>query len=138
MLSLADRTPRLVVLGLPLLAALYYAGAWMGMRLTVMPEGMVILWIPNSVVLSLLLITGGRYYLGIALIAICTEVAADLPHFSLQEALLFGVANVGEATLAFALLRKWRFDSRLATLSDVLKFLAAGPLIAALAAALLG
>jgi diguanylate cyclase (GGDEF)-like protein len=43
-----------------------------------------------------------------------------------------------EATIAFVLLSRWRFDTRLATLEDVRKFVLAAPLAAAFVSALCG
>ena len=71
-------------------------------------------------------------------LAIGAEVAADLPQFSLVEALLFGLTNVVEASVAFLLLARWRFDPRFTTLADLPKFVLAGPCIGALVAAFLG
>jgi diguanylate cyclase (GGDEF)-like protein len=54
------------------------------------------------------------------------------------EALFFGLTNVSEATVAYLLLARWRFDSRFAKLADLPKFILAGPAIAALVAAVCG
>jgi diguanylate cyclase (GGDEF)-like protein len=121
-----------------LLALVYFVGARIGIALTVMPEGMAILWIPNSAVLAALLVFRGRHYPQIALIAIAAELAASMPSFHPGESLLFGVTNVSEATLAFLLLRRWGFDSQFRTLADALKFVVAGPILSALVAALGG
>jgi diguanylate cyclase (GGDEF)-like protein len=121
-----------------LLPLLYYVGAKLGVWLTVMPEGTAILWPPNSALLAALIAFQGRGYVPFAALAVGAEVAADLPAFSLVEALLFGVTNVAEATIAFLLLARWRFDPRFATLADLPKFILAGPGIGALAAAFCG
>jgi diguanylate cyclase (GGDEF)-like protein len=121
-----------------LLPFLYYAGAKLGIWLTVMPEGTAILWPPNSALLAALIAFQGRGYASFAALAIGAEVAADVPAFSLVEALLFGVTNVAEATIAFLLLARWRFDPRFATLADLPKFILAGPGMGALAAAFCG
>lgn len=121
-----------------LLPILYFAAARLAISFTVMPEGMAILWAPNGVLLAFLIRFHGRGYAVFAASALAAEVAADLPQFSLSEALLFGLNNVAEATLALALLRRWHFDPRFAAPADLLKFVAAGPLVASLAAACLG
>ncbi|HVK55158.1 MAG TPA: diguanylate cyclase [Burkholderiales bacterium] len=121
-----------------LVPLLYFLGAKLGATYTVMPEGMVILWPPNSVLLTALLLFQGRGFLPFAALSIGAEVIADLPAFTLTEALLFGVTNVLEATIAFVLLTRWRFHPRLDTLRDVPKFILAGPVIAALVAACFG
>lgn len=116
----------------------YYAGARLGVSMAVMPEGIAILWPPNSVLLVAMLLARRRDVVPIALLGIAAEVAADLPTFSVAEALVFGVANALEATLAWALLRRWRFDLRMQSLADLRKFLLAGPLAGALTAAVIG
>ena len=64
-----------------LLPVLYYVGAKLGM-LTLMPEGIAILWLPNSVLLAALLRFQARRYVLFAALAIAAEIAADLPTFS--------------------------------------------------------
>ena len=123
---------------LALLFLLYVAGGRLATALTVMPEGMAILWLPNAVMLATLLRYEARRYWAIAATAMAAEVAAGWGQFSLAESLLFGVVNVAEASLAFALLRHWRFDPRFGSPSDLAKFLLAGPFAAALAAAFAG
>jgi diguanylate cyclase (GGDEF)-like protein len=120
-----------------LLPVLYYASAKLGM-LTVMPEGIAILWLPNSVMLAALLRFQARRYVLFAALAIAAEIAADLPAFSPTEALLFGLTNVMEATVAYVLLVRGHFDTHFSTLRDLLKFVLAGPVTGALAAALCG
>jgi len=114
---------------LALIGALYFAGAELGM-LTVMPEGNAIFWPSNAVVLAALLRFNGARLPAIGLVVIAAEVAADLPRFSLVEALLFGMINFAEAAGAFLLLRRVRFDSAFTAVSDVWKFV-----LAAIAAA---
>ena len=116
----------------------YFVGARLGVSLAVMPEGIAILWPPNSVLLVAMLLSRRRDVLPIALLGIAAEVAADLPAFSLAEALVFGVANALEATLAWARLRRWGFDVHMRSLADLRKFLLAAPLAGALPAAALG
>jgi diguanylate cyclase (GGDEF)-like protein len=121
-----------------LLPLLYYLGARFGASFTVMPEGMVILWPPNSVLLTALILFRGRHFAPFALLAIGAEIAADVGTFQLIEALLFGLINVAEASIAFVLLARWHFDPRFTALEDVSKFVVAGPLVGAFTAALLG
>jgi diguanylate cyclase (GGDEF)-like protein len=121
-----------------LVLVLYYMGARLGVSYTVMPEGIAILWPPNAVLLAALLCFGGRGYAGFALSALAAELAADLPAFTLAEALCFGLVNLAEATLAAWLLRRWQFNARFSAISDLAKFVLAAPLLAALAAAVPG
>jgi diguanylate cyclase (GGDEF)-like protein len=121
-----------------LLPLLYYLGAMFGASFTVMPEGMVILWPPNSVLLTAVILFRGRHFVPFALLAIGAEVAADVGTFQLIEALLFGLINVAEVWIAFVLLARWHFNPRFTALEDVSKFVVAGPLVGAFTAALLG
>jgi diguanylate cyclase (GGDEF)-like protein len=117
---------------------LYFVGAKLGVMLTVMPEGMAIIWLPNCVVLAALVRFKGARYPLIACLALAAEVAADWPQFTLLESVLFGLVNVGEATIAFVLLSRWKFDYKFSSLSDLWKFVVAGPIVGALTAALFG
>lgn len=116
----------------------HYLGAKVGVLFTAMPEGSAMLWPANSVLLTALLLLDGRGMLPLVLLALLAELLADLPLFTLQESMLFGAVNVSEAVLAFVLLRRAGFDTRFATLADLRKFLLAGPVVAALCAALAG
>lgn len=120
------------------LGLLYFVGAKAGVALTVMPEGMAILWPPNGVLLAFLIRFGLSRFAGFAGLTLVAEVAADVPTFHVSEALLFGMNNIAEATLAFFLLRRWRFDARFVRLADLVKFVAAGPLLAAFVAGCVG
>jgi integral membrane sensor domain MASE1 len=68
-----------------------------------------------------------RRYACFAALIIVAEIAADYPTFSLVEAALFGAINLLEVTLAYLLLRHWRFNPRFAVPSDIARFLIAGP-----------
>jgi diguanylate cyclase (GGDEF)-like protein len=114
-----------------LLPVLFYAGAKLSLAFAVMPEVLVMLWLPNSVLLAGLLHGHGRRYGFFAALIIAAEVAADYPTFSLTEAILFGAINLLEVTLAYRLLRRWRFDPRFATPNDIAKFVMAGPVLSA-------
>lgn len=134
---LVNRTRAPGAIDFVLLPVVYYLGAKLGM-LTVMPEGTAILWLPNSALLAALLRFQARRYVVLAALAIGAEIAADLPTFSPIEALLFGLTNVMEATVAYMLLARWRFDAHFSTLGDLSKFVLAGPVVGALAAAFCG
>ena len=93
------------------------------------------LWMPNGVLLAVLLLYGWRRYGYFAAAIIVAEIAADWPTYSLAEAILFGCINLAEATVAFVLLRRWRFQPAFTTPADLTKFLLAGPILAASASA---
>ncbi len=118
-------------LPLVILPALFYAGAKMSLAFAVMPEVLVMLWIPNSFLLAALLQDRARWYGAVAGLIIAAEIAADYPTFSIAEAALFGSINVLEVTIAYLLLRRWRFNTHFGTPVDIAKFIFAGPVIAA-------
>ena len=120
-----------------LLAALYYAGAELGM-LTIMPQGATIFWPPNAVVLAMLLRFDGARLPAIGAVVVATEVLAGVPAYGVLEAALFGLVNFGEASAAFFLLRRLRFDARFGSIADLWKFVLAAPFGAAIGAALCG
>ena len=122
---------------LALIAALYFAGAKLGM-LTVVPEGMAIIWPANAVTLAALLRFNGERLPLIGAVVIAAEVLADVPRFSVVEALLFGMINFTEAATAYFLLRWLRFNAGVTAVADVWKFMLAGPTVAAAIAALAG
>jgi diguanylate cyclase (GGDEF)-like protein len=109
---------------LALIAALYFLGAKLGM-LSVMPEGNALFWPANAVALAALLRFNGARLPAIGLVVLAAEVAADVPRFSVVEALLFGVINFAEVAGAFLLLRRVRFDSGFTAVSDAWKFVLA-------------
>jgi integral membrane sensor domain MASE1 len=121
-----------------LVPLLYFLGAKAGVALTVMPEGMAILWPPNGVVLAAWIRFRFRGFLPFAALILSAEIAADWNTFSIAEALLFGVNNIAEATIASLLLARWRFDPGFPRPIDLVKFIAAAPLLAAFAAATFG
>jgi diguanylate cyclase (GGDEF)-like protein len=117
------------------LPVLFYVGVKLSLAFAVMPEVLVMLWIPNALLLAALLHYGFRRYVYFAVLIIAAEIAADYPTFSLVEAVAFGLINLIEVTLAYWLLCRWRFDARFATPGDIGKFVMAGPVIGAFVAA---
>lgn len=90
---------------MPLLTGLFYYGsAILGVRASIMSEGIAIFWPPNAVLLAALLLSSWRHWPLYALAIIPAEIAADLPVFTLSQALLFASINILEATLAASLL----------------------------------
>lgn len=114
---------------------LFYGGAKLSLIFAVTPDVLVVLWIPNSIVLAALLHFGTRRYGYFAAAILLAEIAADYPTFSLVEAACFGAINLLEATLAYGMLRRWRFDPRFDAPADIAKFVVAGPILGALASA---
>lgn len=120
----------------PLLAILYYACARVG-ALTLMPEGMAIVWLANGLLLAFLLLHRNKT-LSFVAAALAAELVSNWTFFPIGTALAFAVVNIGEALLARWLLTRWRFDENFATLGDVFKFLAVAPGMSAGLAAIAG
>lgn len=116
----------------------YYLGARLGLTFTVMPEGTAILWPPNAVLLAALLRYDGAGWLRLVPLILIAQLLATMPDFTAVEAVLFGVVNIIEASLAFMLLRRSGFDPSLSRIEDLLRFTLAAPLAAAFVAALAG
>lgn len=119
---------------LVVLALFFYAGAKLSLAFAVMPDVLVMLWIPNAIVLASLLRDRKHDFVWIPAVLL-GELAADFLTFSWPEALAFGTINVVEIGVAYVLLQRLRFDPSFAAPADIGKFLAAGPLFAAFASA---
>lgn len=119
-------------------AFVYWVSAVVGSRLVVTADGVSLLWAPNAILLAALVRYQGRGWTAFAAAAIVAELAADLPRFPVAEALVFGCANVVEASVAWLLLQRWRFDARLHEVGDVGRFVLAAPLAGALIGASVG
>lgn len=99
----------------PLLAGLlYFAGARLGVAASAMSEGIAIFWLPNGILLAALLLARVRDWPAYLLAAVAAEVLADLPAFTLAQAIGFAAVNLFECLLAATLLRllasPFRFD----------------------------
>ncbi len=121
-----------------LLPLLYYVSARIGVILSVMPEGMAILWPPNGVLLAYFIRFGPRTFLPFGVLAVLAEVAVDVPKYRVTDALLFGLINVGEVTIAALLLSRAKFNPRFSQVGDLAKFVFAAPVTAAFAGAVFG
>jgi len=121
-----------------LLPVLYYVSAKIGIMLSVMPEGMAILWPPNGVLLAYFIRFGPRGYLPFGVLALLAEVAIDVPKYRVVDSVLFGLTNVAEVVIASLLLRRAQFDPRFSRIADVTKFIMAGPVVAAFIGAIFG
>ncbi|MFE8072454.1 diguanylate cyclase [Marinobacteraceae bacterium S3BR75-40.1] len=85
---------------------LYYLGAYLGVAYGGLPSGIAVLWPPNAVLLAALLRWPPRHWPLLAVAVLVAELAADYPAFTLLEALLFGLVNVAECTLAAFILQR--------------------------------
>lgn len=134
----SDTTPPARVQDYILLPLLYFVAARIGVVLSVMPEGMAILWPPNGVLLAYFIRFGPKCYVPFGVLAILAELAVDVPKYSLSDAFLFGLINVAEVTVASLLLRRAQFNPRFAHVSDLTKFVVAVPVTAAFLGSIFG
>ncbi|MDL0432288.1 diguanylate cyclase [Marinobacter sp. TBZ242] len=88
-----------------LIGALYYLGAYVGVHFAALDSGIVVLWPPNAVLLAGLLSRPPRSWWPLAMVVLAAEVAADIPVFTITQALLFGAVNITECVLAAGLMR---------------------------------
>lgn len=88
------------------MGGLYFAGARLGVAASAMSEGIAIFWLPNGVLLAALLLTRVRAWPLYLAAAVLAEILADMPAFTLTQALGFAVANLFECLLAAILLRR--------------------------------
>src|SRR5690349_17233698 len=79
---------------------LFYGGVKLSLVFAVLPEVVVMLWLPNGLLLATLIHYGTRHYAYFAGLIIVAEIAADYPTFSVTEAALFGAINLLEVTVA--------------------------------------
>ena len=118
-------------------ALAYFFAAKVGIATSLPPQGIVILWPPNAIVVVALLVTTPNRWWPFLLATVATEVYADYPAYPLPAAIGFGVVNFCEAALAVTLLRRLRLGS-LETVTDYASFVIVGPGLAAATAALAG
>lgn len=121
-----------------LLPIMYFMSVKLSIAYAMTPEGTVLIWLPNAFALATLLYYSGQRYWLFMLLVLAAEVAGDTPIFRWNEALMLGLANVAEVTLAYLLMRKLSMSPALHKLEDVIKFILAGPFISSLFGALLG
>src|SRR5690606_7090521 len=102
-------------------------GAKLSIALAGLPSLLVMLWIPNSLLLAALLHYGMRGYHFFAAAILVAQSAACHPDFTVVQGAALGAINLAEATVTYLLLRRWRFDPKVAVPGDIAKFLLAGP-----------
>lgn len=130
----ADRPTWQVFVALPLL---HFASVKITFLCAFSPENEVVVWLPNAVLLAALLHFRGRRGWLMALLTFGSDLLANLPVFPPLQATLLSVCNLVEVTLTFLLLRRAGASPGLERIQDVGKFVVAGPIFGALAAALL-
>lgn len=124
---------------LPLATGLgYYLGAVLGVAASSMSEGIALFWLPNGILLAALLLVPRRDWPLHLAIAVLAEIAADLPTFTLVQALGFAAVNLFECLLAAWLLQRVAQPFALDRLRHVALFGVYALVVACGLAALLG
>ena len=123
----------LVCLLLPLF---HFASVKLTFFCAVTPENAVVVWLPNAVLLAALLRFRGRRAPLLCALTFASDVAANLPAFGWQMALLLSLVNQLEVLTTYALMRRYEASPRLQRLQDFVKFFVAGPVLAAMLAGL--
>jgi diguanylate cyclase (GGDEF)-like protein/PAS domain S-box-containing protein len=96
------------MLGLQVLLAWigYVLAAQLAISFAIMKSGIAILWLPNAVILTALLLSERKNWVWFSGAALAGEWVSDIPLFSVWQATGFGLTNVFECVLAASLLRK--------------------------------
>lgn len=121
-----------------LLGIAYYAGAAGGIAFTSLQAGIAIPWIPNGLLLAALLLCPTRWWPGLLAAALAAGLAADVPRFTLDQAMGFAAVNLCECSGAAWALRRLAAPARfrLDSIRSVLHLILLGPVVAAGLAAL--
>lgn len=91
---------------LPLLAFCYIVLGKLSLGFATMPEGIAVVWFPNGLLLALFLLRPYKEWMWYILMVIPAELIADVPQFSIAQALQFACVNLGETLSSAYLLRK--------------------------------
>lgn len=119
--------------------AAYFLAARLGIATRLPPEGIVVVWPPNAIVLTALLATRRAGWPVLFVATVATEIAADVPDYPLWAATGYGTVNFLEAAIAAALLSRAAPSAPpLLALKDFAAFVATGPFVASGLAALFG
>ncbi|BDT66823.1 hypothetical protein os1_09880 [Comamonadaceae bacterium OS-1] len=129
-----DRPPWWIYLLLPLL---HFGSVKLTLFFAVTPETEAVVWLPNAVLLAALLRYQGQRGWAMAMLTTSSDVLATTSAFPLGSSVLLGLVNLAEVLLAYGLMRRMQVSRGLQRFEDFGKFIAAGPIVAALLAALL-
>ncbi len=117
----------------------YFLAAKLGIATSLPPQGIVILWPPNAIILVTLLAVKREHWWMFFAATVATEIAADVPAYPLWAAAGYGIVNFSEGAIAAVLLSAFVLEpSRLAGTRDFVTYVAIGPLLASGTAALFG
>src|ERR687898_972159 len=86
-----------------LLAALYAAAAWVGLRYVTIGHSASLVWPPAGIAFAALVMLGSRYWPGVALGAFVANATTPIP---LAAALAIAAGNTLEGLFASSMLRR--------------------------------
>lgn len=95
---------------LSLIAAGYIGLGKFSIYFSTMPEGIAIAWFPNGLLLTLFLLRPIREWGLYASVIIPAEILADIPNFTLFQAIQFALINLAETMLSAFLIRRFSPD----------------------------
>lgn len=122
-----------------LVALSYIVLAKVSIHFATMSEGIAVIWFPNGLLLALFLLRPRKEWIFYALAIIPAEIIADLPSFTLLQALQFAFINLGETLLSALLIRTFTAtQSNFQNIRYVLFFIAIALSIVPSLSALLG
>jgi diguanylate cyclase (GGDEF)-like protein len=120
-----------------LLPLLHFASVKLTFSTALSPENEVVMWLPNAVLLAALLHYRGQRAVLLALLALVSDICANLPVFPPLQAVLLSLCNLVEVLATFLLMRRFGASPGLERIEDFGRFLLAGPLLGALGCAVL-
>lgn len=91
---------------LPLVGFGYIFLAKVSLSFATMPEGIAIAWFPNGLLLAIFLLRPYTEWKWFALIIFPAEIIADIPSFSVLQAIQFACVNLGETLTSAWLMRR--------------------------------
>lgn len=101
---------------LPLVGVSYILLGKASLGFATMPEGIAIAWFPNGLLLALFLVRPYKEWGWIALAVVPAEIIADVPTFTVLQALQFAGVNLLESSFSASLLR--RFSTKHQSFND--------------------
>ncbi|MGA0611526.1 sensor domain-containing diguanylate cyclase [Caldimonas sp. KR1-144] len=132
-----ERRERPTWLACLILPLLHFASVKLTFACAVSPENEVVVWLPNAVLLAALMHYRGQRAWLLAALVYASDLVANLPVFPPAQAVALGLTNLAEVLITYALLRRAQVSPTLERMQDFGRFVIAGPLIGALASALL-
>ena len=114
------------------IALAYFINGRLGLELAIVGSNITLIWLPTGIAVAALYRLGWQYWPAVWLGALSVNLAVGS---SLPIAFGISVGNTLGPVLGVALLRRWNFNPRISSWSDVPVFVAGGALLGMLASA---